>query len=166
MILVAIGANLPSRFGTPQDACLAALSWLEQDGDVKILERSHWWETAPVPISDQPWYVNGVVSVETDLSPEDLLQRLHLIEAGMGRVRTVPNAPRVIDLDLLAYGETCCETPLTLPHPRLHLRMFVLGPLCDIAPDWRHPTSNRTAKALRDALPAADRDGASVRRLP
>lgn len=167
MIFIAVGANLPSDFGSPRQACAAALARLERDGDIALLHRSGWWETAPVPLSDQPWYVNGVVAVDTRLPPEDLLARLHGIEAEMGRVRTVANAPRVIDLDLLAYGQEVRRNgPLLLPHPRMQDRLFVLAPLAEIAPDWRHPVLGVTASALLAALPDAVGCGQTARRLP
>ncbi|WP_019643886.1 2-amino-4-hydroxy-6-hydroxymethyldihydropteridine diphosphokinase [Novispirillum itersonii] len=164
MKLVAVGANLPSRFGTPQQACQSALTRLEADGDIQILTRSGWWETAPVPVSDQPWYVNGVAQIETTLPPEALLARLHAVEAEMGRVRTVTNAARVIDLDLIAYDDRRLDGAVVLPHPRLHQRAFVLAPLCDFAPGWVHPGLGQTAEALLNALPAADRAPAAIRR--
>lgn len=164
MKLVAVGANLPSRFGTPQQACRSALTRLEADGDIKILTCSGWWETAPVPASDQPWYVNGVAQIETTLPPEALLARLHAVEAEMGRVRTVTNAARVIDLDLIAYDDRRMDGALALPHPRMHQRAFVLAPLCDFAPGWIHPGLGQTAKTLLNTLPAADRAPTAIRR--
>lgn len=165
MILIAVGANLPSPYGTPREACAAALNLLQQHGDIRVSACSGWWETAPVPASDQPWFVNGVAQVETDLSAPDLLARLHHVEAEMGRVRTIVNAARVIDLDLLAYGQTHTDdSHLTLPHPRMHQRVFVLAPLCDIAPNWIHPTLHRDARSLLDALPAEDKGPQAIRR--
>lgn len=165
MILIAVGANLPSTHGTPRDACAVALRLLQRRGDIRITACSGWWETAPVPVSDQPWYVNGVARIETGLSAADLLARLHQVEAGMGRVRTVTNAARVIDLDLLAYGQILSDdSRLTLPHPRMHERVFVLAPLCDIAPDWIHPALHRDARSLLDALPAEEKGPQAIRR--
>jgi len=129
---------------------------------VVLYRRSPWYETAPVPASDQPWFVNGVAAVETELGPEALLAVLHRVEAELGRARSVPNAARIIDLDLLAYGRIVTgggvpeqrEGRLVLPHPRLHERRFVLQPLVDLAPDWRHPVLGRTARELLEDLPA------------
>ena len=118
-ILIGLGANLPSpEHGPPVATLEAAVAALAARG-LAIRARSRWWESAPVPISDQPWYVNGVVEVETALAPEALLALLHEVEAEFGRHRSVPNAPRVLDLDLLAYGRLvrpglrrpCCLTP-------------------------------------------------------
>jgi 2-amino-4-hydroxy-6-hydroxymethyldihydropteridine diphosphokinase len=107
-----------------------------------------------VPISDQPWYVNAVAAIETDLTPEQLLALLHEVEAEFGRVRGLVNAPRLIDLDLLAYGrEIRGEGAPILPHPRLHQRAFVLRPLFDIAPDWVHPLSRMTLAEMIEDLP-------------
>lgn len=152
MILIGIGANLESRFGPPRDACVEGLRQLEQHG-VRVVRRSRWWETAPVPLSDQPWYVNGVAEVATDLEPAALLAVLHDVEQAMGRVRTVRNAPRVIDLDLLAYGDRVLGGNLVVPHPRLHERAFVLRPLAELAPDWRHPVTGRTVAEMIAGLP-------------
>ena len=154
MIYLGIGANLPSeRYKTPRQTLEAALAVLVEQG-VDLLEVSPWYESAPVPVSDQPWYVNAVCRVETELSPAELLALLHRVEAEFGRVRGEVNAARVIDLDLLDYrgmrseGE---EGPL-MPHPRMHERAFVLLPLRDLAPNWRHPVSGRPISELIAAL--------------
>jgi 2-amino-4-hydroxy-6-hydroxymethyldihydropteridine diphosphokinase len=153
MILIGIGGNLPSAAGSPVQTCRAALAQMEAAG-VHVAAQSPWYETAPIPASDQPWFVNGVVRVETRLNPEDLLARLHEIEAGFGRARTSINAARPLDLDLLAYGTLVRENaPPLLPHPRLHLRAFVLLPLQDVAPSWVHPVSLLSPAALIAALP-------------
>ena len=156
MILVGVGANLPSgQYGPPLAACRAALIALQEAG-IRVVARSRWYESAPLPASDQPWYVNGVVQVETDLSPSGLLGQLHRVEAEFGRVRGAPNAPRVLDLDLLTYGDVIAggaEDGLILPHPRLHERAFVLLPLSELAPDWRHPALGSGARELIAALP-------------
>jgi 2-amino-4-hydroxy-6-hydroxymethyldihydropteridine diphosphokinase len=112
---------------------------------VSIRAISTWYETAPVPASEQPWFVNGVARIDTALSPPDLLALLHSIEQDFGRGRDTPNAARTLDLDLLAYGaEVIGQGPLKLPHPRLHERAFVLCPLRDVAAHWRHPVSGQT----------------------
>jgi 2-amino-4-hydroxy-6-hydroxymethyldihydropteridine diphosphokinase len=154
-ILVAIGANLPSaEFGSPRAACEAAWQELSRRG-LRIVRRSRWFETAPVPPSDQPWFINGVAIVATELSPEALLVLLHDVERRFGRERREVNAARVLDLDILAYGDLLrSEPPPILPHPRLHERAFVLVPLADVAPDWRHPVDGRTLSEMIRALPA------------
>jgi 2-amino-4-hydroxy-6-hydroxymethyldihydropteridine diphosphokinase len=154
-ILVALGANLPTvRFGHPRAALEAALVELGRRGIV-VARRSRWYESAPVPASDQPWYVNGVAEVRTSLPPEALLAVLHEVEVAFGRVRREPNAPRTLDLDLIAYGALVREEgpPPLLPHPRMAERAFVLMPLAEIRPDWRHPVLHRTAAELAANLP-------------
>jgi len=156
-IFIALGANLEHpTYGPPRRALEAALEELGRRG-VVVCRVSPWYRTAPVPASDQPWYVNAVAEVATDLPADALLARLHEVEDAFGRVRTVPNAPRLIDLDLLDFnGETAAEGPgrATLPHPRMEGRAFVLRPLADLAPDWRHPRTGTSIQELLAALPA------------
>lgn len=157
MIFLGVGGNLPCEtFGQPRATCGAALQILEARG-VKITARGRWYESAPVPASDQPWYVNGVVAVKTSLDPVALIREMLDVEAELGRRRTVANAPRTIDLDVVAYGDWVIEptTPggAAIPHPRMHQRAFVLKPLADIAPDWRHPATDRALSELLDELP-------------
>src|SRR5277367_377909 len=123
MILIGLGANLPSSAGTPLETLEAALQTLAGEG-IAILARSHWYRTAPVPRSDQPDFVNGVASVATTREPRDLLALLHRIETRFGRVRGAPNAARTLDLDLLAYDDRVMADAAgpILPHPRLHQR--------------------------------------------
>ena len=121
---------------------------------LKILKRSGWWRSAAWPDPNGPEYRNGVALVEADSPPEAVLAALLALEAEMGRERTERNAPRTIDLDLIAHGREIRDTPgLTLPHPRAHERRFVMGPLADIAPEWRHPVLGRTAAELAAASP-------------
>lgn len=153
MILIGLGGNLPSHFGPPLETCEAALEALRAAG-VSVVRRSRWWRTAPVPVSGQPWFVNGVAAVETDLKAWDLLAVLHRIEAEFGRVRGARDAARVIDIDLLAYGDAVIhEGGLDVPHPRLHARAFVLLPLAEVAPGWRHPESGEGVDAMIARLP-------------
>ncbi len=155
VILVALGANLPSRFGAPKETLQTALKRLEECG-VAVLACSRFWKTRPVPVSDQPWFVNAVASVRTELDPAQLLALLHRLEDEFGRVRTVVNAPRLIDLDLIAYGDTVLppESGLTLPHPRAGERAFVLLPIQDIAPDWTHPVTGEGLASMLARVPA------------
>jgi len=150
VIFVGIGSNLKSEEGlAPLTNCQKAVDQMISEG-IEIVARSPWYETAPVPVSYQPWYVNGVVEIKTPLSAAKILPTLLNIESVMGRVRSESNAARTIDLDLLAYDDECMATVnLILPHPRLHTRLFVLRPLADIAPDWRHP---RSGEKLDDML--------------
>lgn len=159
MILLGLGANLAStRYGTPQVTLEAALRALEEAG-VAVERQSPWYRSAPVPQDDQPWYVNGVVAVRTALGPEALLALLHRIERAFGRVRRERNEPRVLDLDLLDYDGLvrAGDAGPELPHPRLHQRGFVLLPLRDIAPHWRHPVTGQGLEALIAALSADQR---------
>jgi len=154
-ILVGVGANLPAvGHADALATCRAAVTDLSACG-LRVDALSPWYESAPVPASDQPWFVNGVVSVATDLDPPALLDLLHAVEAAFGRVRSVPNAARVLDLDLLAYGRLVVPPPArpALPHPRLTKRAFVLLPLADLLPDWRHPADGRSVGELIGALP-------------
>ncbi|HXP73158.1 MAG TPA: 2-amino-4-hydroxy-6-hydroxymethyldihydropteridine diphosphokinase [Stellaceae bacterium] len=155
MILIGLGANLASlEFGAPPRSLEAALSLMAEHG-LRTVARSRWYRSAPVPPSDQSWFVNGVVAVETTLEPAAVLEILHEIEARFGRVRREKNAARVLDLDLLAYDDRVSgegEAPI-LPHPRLHERAFVLRPLAEIAPDWRHPRLGSAVEALIADLP-------------
>ncbi|HTH96179.1 MAG TPA: 2-amino-4-hydroxy-6-hydroxymethyldihydropteridine diphosphokinase [Stellaceae bacterium] len=162
MILIALGANLPSAIhGTPRQTLEAALVALAASG-VCVLARSRWYETAPVPVSDQPWYVNGVASVATELSPIALLALLHDVECRFGRVRGAVNEARLVDLDIVDYEGRVEVGPPILPHPRAHERGFVLLPLADVAPRWHHPATGLGVAELLAALPP----GQDIRVLP
>ena len=140
--------------GAPQATCEAALEALSAAG-VRVMRCSRWYESAPVPASDQPWFINGVAAVETELSAADLLALLHRIEADFGRARRVRDEARVLDLDLLAYGDRVGApggTPV-LPHPRMAERAFVLLPLAEMAPGWRHPVSGLSPAEMAGQLP-------------
>lgn len=164
-VFIGLGANLDHpRYGPPRRVLEAALDELGRRG-VEVRRISLWYRTAPVPVSDQPWYVNAVAEIATDLPADGLLALMHEVEDLYGRVRTVPNAARLIDLDLLDFrGEIAPGGPgqAILPHPRLEGRAFVLRPLADLAPDWRHPRTGIGIQALLAALPA----GQVIERLP
>jgi 2-amino-4-hydroxy-6-hydroxymethyldihydropteridine diphosphokinase len=120
------------------------------------------YETEPVEFTDQPWFLNCAVALETGLTPQRLLAAALKIEREMGRHRTANKGPRTIDIDIMLFGGAVVNSPeLTIPHPAMHERRFVLEPLAEIAPDALHPVSNRTIRELRDELPA----GHEVRRV-
>ncbi|WP_416898172.1 MAG: 2-amino-4-hydroxy-6-hydroxymethyldihydropteridine diphosphokinase [Minwuia sp.] len=155
MIIIGLGANLPHpEHGEPAQTLEAALAALASRG-VRVAAQSRWYLTPPWPesLSGQPWYVNGVAAVETDLCADRLLQTLHEVEWSFGRVRTERWAPRRIDLDLIDF-DGVVRAPCgvhgvaALPHPRMHERAFVLLPLQEIAPDWRHPSSGLPLESM------------------
>lgn len=163
MIFVGVGANLPAEgYRDALATCQAALDRTAAYG-VTIESLSAWYESAPVPVSDQPWYINAVARVLTDLDAPALLRSLHEIEAAFGRRRRFVNAARPLDLDLLDYAGRISDADdwPVLPHPRLTERAFVLLPLRDICPDWRHPIDKQGLPELISALP----NDQEVRRL-
>jgi 2-amino-4-hydroxy-6-hydroxymethyldihydropteridine diphosphokinase len=159
-VLIALGSSLGGRFGSCEAVISAAIDQIAGAG-FRILARSSLWRSASWPDPTLPDYINALVIVETALGPAETLERMHAIEAAFGRERTLANAPRVLDLDLIAHGRLVIDQPgLTLPHPRAADRLFVMGPLAQIAPDWRHPATGESAAALaarattgRDARP-------------
>ena len=154
-IFLGLGANLPSRFGTPFKTLLAALDALDNLG-VKIVARSRWYRSPAYPDPTEPEFVNSVISVETHLCADDLLHLLLDLETNFGRKRKRRWAPRVIDVDILDYqGQVYKSTDgsLTLPHPRFPERDFVLLPLRDVAPLWFHPVTGISIDKLISALP-------------
>jgi 2-amino-4-hydroxy-6-hydroxymethyldihydropteridine diphosphokinase len=155
MIFVAIGANLPSADGVPPlETCRRAAVAMTGLAGLRMTGQSRWYETAPMPPSGQPPYINGVARLEGAIRPEILLAALQRIENAFGRVRTEINAARTLDLDIIAMDGLVRAAPdPILPHPRMHLRAFVLAPLLDLAPDWIHPVLGRSARALLADLP-------------
>ncbi len=168
MILVAIGANLPAPDGTPAlQTCQQAAAALDGVAGLRLRAASRWYVTEPVPPSGQPAYINGVAQLEGMADPAELLRELQAIEAAHGRERGVANAARTLDLDIVAMAGLVRAGPdPVLPHPRMHTRAFVLAPLLDVAPHWRHPVLGHSARKLLAALPpqgvlALARNGAS-----
>lgn len=142
---VALGANL----GDPAATVAAAFEALATIAGTRVDASSSLYRTAPVGLRNQPDFINAVARLQTVLPAPELLEALFAIEARFGRRRSVPNAPRTLDLDLLLYGETVLGTPrLILPHPRLHERAFVLAPLLEIAPDISIPGLGGAAALL------------------
>jgi 2-amino-4-hydroxy-6-hydroxymethyldihydropteridine diphosphokinase len=133
----------------------AALATLEREG-IAVEARSRLYSTAAWPDPAHPRYVNAVARVRTTLDPPSLMERLHRIEQDFGRVRGAANASRTLDLDLIDYDGRIMKGALTLPHPRLASRGFVLKPLAEVAPGWTHPETGETVAALIAALPPQD----------
>jgi 2-amino-4-hydroxy-6-hydroxymethyldihydropteridine diphosphokinase len=168
MILVSIGANLPGPDGAPPlETCRRAAAALDALPGLRLRGLSRWFVTAPVlsegqsAVAAQPAYVNGVAHLVampgSAIDPAALLQRLMALDAAAGRVRGAPNAPRVLDLDIVAMGNLVRASPdPILPHPRAHERAFVLVPLADVAPGWVHPALGRSVEALIAGLPPQD----------
>jgi len=153
-VYLSLGSNTGDREANLQ----AAIGQLRQLG--KVIAVSSLYETEPVEFTDQPWFLNCVVALETENSPQDLLQGVLAIEQGMGRRRTQAKGPRNIDIDILLFGDAIIEDEgLDVPHPGLATRRFVLEPLAEIAPEAIHPVLRKTVRELSEALPG----GAVVR---
>ncbi|MEM8691782.1 MAG: 2-amino-4-hydroxy-6-hydroxymethyldihydropteridine diphosphokinase [Pseudomonadota bacterium] len=177
--LVAVGSNLAMGEADLTEAVTLSLKLLAER-ELVIRHRSKIYRTPAFPTGSGPDYVNAAISLETNLSAEELMGVLHGVEACFGRTRDARWAPRVIDLDLIGYGDAVrpdvngfrgwADLPvgeqqrkmpevLILPHPRMHERAFVLVPLAEIAPDWRHPVFGKTVEEMRMALSEADLAG-------
>jgi 2-amino-4-hydroxy-6-hydroxymethyldihydropteridine diphosphokinase len=146
---IALGANL----GRPGAAFREALGHLAETPGVRLVAVSRAWRSAPWGRTDQPPFLNAAALVETSLAPDELLDVLRAEERLAGRERGRRWGPRTLDLDLLFHGRAVVDAPrLTLPHPRLAERTFVLCPLAEVAPDWRHPVTDATPEEMLDAL--------------
>ena len=153
--------SLGSNVGDSVANLNTAIERLNSVGEVVAV--SSFYETEPVEFADQPWFLNCAVKLNTEKMPKQLLNRVLDIEREMGRRREKKNGPRIIDIDILLFGNSIIDTKgLTVPHAAMHTRRFVLEPLAEIAPEARHPVFKRTVRELRDALPA----GQAVRRTP
>ena len=155
MVLIALGANLPATDGaSPVQTCERAANALQAIAGLRLAAVSPWYQTAPVPPSGQPPYINGVARLEGVIDPVALLHALQAMEQAHGRVRSEANAARTLDLDIVAIGDLIRAAPdPVIPHPRMHTRPFVLRPLLDVAPDWWHPVLQTSARTLLSALP-------------
>ncbi len=147
-VIVALGSNVKGGYASCSALLGAAVEGFPEIG-LTVVKRSSWWRSSAWPDPAGPDYVNAVALVETTLAPSALLAALLDIEAAFGRRRGLANAPRTLDLDLIAFGRLLVNVPgLTVPHPRAQDRRFVMGPLAEIAPSWRHPLTQQTAAAL------------------
>ncbi len=177
-MIIALGANIPGSSSDPRETLESALRFLADLYQITPTRVSQWYTTPAVPAGSGPAFVNSAALLDTSRSPEETLAALHAVEAALGRTRDARWAPRSCDLDLIAAGDRVrpdaqtqarwvalgpdmaqCTTPehLILPHPRLQERAFVLVPLLDIAPDWRHPVLGLTVAEMAARLPEADR---------
>jgi 2-amino-4-hydroxy-6-hydroxymethyldihydropteridine diphosphokinase len=148
-VYLALGSNIGDR----ESNLRAAIENMSSTG-IEVLRESPIYETEPVGYAAQRWFLNMVVEAETALFPMQLLTRIGKIERALGRVRTIANGPRTIDIDILLYGTAVVRTPrLEIPHPRMHERRFVLAPLADLAPDLRHPVSRKPVRQMLNEAP-------------
>jgi 2-amino-4-hydroxy-6-hydroxymethyldihydropteridine diphosphokinase len=156
LVYLSLGSNL----GDPAANLNAAIAGLGAWGDVTAV--SSFYETEPVELTAQPWFLNCAIKLDTEKMPKQLMSGILDLEQEMGRRRQQKKGPRIIDIDILLFGSSIVETKgLTIPHPAMHQRRFVLEPLTEIAPEVRHPVFKRTVRELRDALPP----GQAVRRI-
>ncbi|WP_332659624.1 2-amino-4-hydroxy-6-hydroxymethyldihydropteridine diphosphokinase [Brevundimonas sp.] len=155
-VIVALGCNDKGAWADCREALEAALARFRSEG-IDIVARSSWWASAAWPDPTDPPFLNGVVIVRTGHEPHDLMAALGRIEEAFGRQRGMPNAPRTLDLDLIAYGRlTGMLGSLVVPHPRAAERRFVMGPIAEIAPTWRHPDGGRAEELAASASVGID----------
>ena len=156
VVYLSLGSNVGDRAASLN----SAIERLRALGEIEKV--SSFYETEPVEFVNQPWFLNCAVKLDTEKMPKQLLAGILEVEQQMGRRRTQKKGPRAIDIDILLFGNSIIDTKgLTIPHPALHERRFVLEPLAEIAPDVRHPVLKRTMRELRDALPP----GQAVRKV-
>jgi len=149
-VYLSLGSNLGDRRSNLRNAIGKLLNL----GD--LIAVSSFYETEPVDFVDQPWFLNCAVALQTTLSAEDLLKEIAAVEREMGRQRDIPKGPRTVDIDILLFGKAVMKTArLTIPHPAMHERRFVLEPLAEIAPEVQHPVLKKTLRELLTGLPAA-----------
>jgi len=143
---ISVGSNL----GQKAENCRDGIAALGRSGHVRLIDQSAFYRTEPVDYQDQEWFVNGVLKIETDLDPLGLLSILKSIEQAAGRIKDVVRyGPRILDMDIIFFDDLVTNAPaLTVPHPRMHKRRFVLKPICDIDPDLSHPVFHRTMASL------------------
>jgi 2-amino-4-hydroxy-6-hydroxymethyldihydropteridine diphosphokinase len=152
-VAIALGSNVAGEYRSTRALLEAALARFPSYG-MDVIAVSGFWRSEAWPNPSDPPFLNAVAVVDTALDPLRIMQRLHELEAAFGRRRAAENGPRTLDLDLIAFGRAVIDTPaLVVPHPRAHLRRFVMGPLAEIRPAWRHPTVGETAADLAAAAP-------------
>lgn len=156
MIIIALGSNVDSPWGSPAETLDRAVDEIAAHGII-VSGRSRWIETQPYGMTDQPGFVNGAIHVQTELSPQDLLATLQLIERAAGRKRREKWGPRTLDLDIIAYNDVVLNgedntSDLTVPHADLHNRSFVLLPVYQLNPAWQHPVSGKTVTVMLEEL--------------
>ena len=156
IVYLSLGSNLGDRSLNLHQA-------IEKLGELgKVAAVSSFYDTEPIELTAQPWFLNCVAKLDTEKMPRQLMAAILAIEQEMGRQRKQQKGPRTIDIDILLFGSSIINIPsITVPHPKLHQRRFVLEPLAEIAPEVRHPVLKRTAREMRDALPA----GQTVKRV-
>ena len=149
MIYIGIGSNLNGKNNeTPLQNCKKALVELKKEVD--ICKISSWYKSEPIPVSNQPWFINGIIEISTNKSSLDLLEFILSIEEVFGRVREKKNEARILDLDIIDYKKKILyiKNKLIIPHPRMHERSFVLQPLSELNPKWMHPIKKKGIKEL------------------
>ena len=150
---IGIGSNM----GDPRRNCLDSIAKIDKLDDCEVTSVSSLYLTEPIGVTGQEWYINGAVSVSTGLSPFEMIERLFEIEGRMGRVREKRWGPRIIDLDILLFGQDIINRDtLKVPHPMMHMRRFVMAPMAEIAPDLIHPILGKSMVELLRAIPGDD----------
>src|SRR5712671_3303692 len=152
--------SLGSNVGDREDHLRGAITRLESIA--RVISVSSFYETEPIEVTNQPWFLNCAVKVETTKMPKQLMAAILEMEREMGRLRTIKKGPRTVDIDILLFGDAVVDSQeVTIPHPAMHERRFVLEPLAEIAPEARHPVFKKTVSEMLDALPG----GQTVRKV-
>ncbi len=140
--------------GDKLENCRRGIAAVADHPEMTLVSQAHFYKTAPMEYKEQDWFVNTAIGIITDLSPQTLLEVLQTIQTAVGRTQTtIRFGPRLLDLDIIFFGNEIVELGnLTIPHPRMHLRRFVLQPLCDLAPDFVHPVLREDVKTLLQTL--------------